>query len=651
MSMDAANGARVDSCGSYASASWKARSPNMSLWSGGLSRDEIDELCVADLMHRIVMLIIDDATRDKPDLSGPSLGQLDDVWDYMSRRSWKAQEYRALGYMRRYGGGALIAIVDDGLPLSEEINLSKIRSVVSFADLDKYNVIPGPPSSDLRPAWWGPRWGRPSYYNVTSSYPGSGDYDLRGSTIVHPSRVIPYKHRRDLNDRMSRRFAGWAGWGPGAVEAVVEAYLARVKGIARLNGIINSFGFDIWQNANLHDVLEGSDGWRKLQNWLNWFKTCRDATEDGVPVVCVGPENKLLPQNRTVTGLRDLIVEQRQFLLDSVVYPAVVLYGETASGLGSGAAEGEWQTYYQIVESFREEQAWPGIKHAALLCMAAKDGPTAGRVDFDIVAAWPSLAEENEGQISENRLRNAQAREIEIASLGLDPADALRLDNSLEKVMPGIQSDAENGSIVLTGGAGVPQPAPMPSASPAAAGAPLAGEETADAATGPLGALAGASAPPAPSSEIPTDLIPEPQARRLLRCGRQAFLKKIAAGDLHPWQLGVSRLYSMAELTEVARGGRARGEADESGEGEERIDGARWDAAEIGEHAVTVIPIGGLKGFTRRELDDGAIQVLAHRRGAVVLQSLRFPADLFTGDDVREWIRERGIRGAVTLAR
>jgi hypothetical protein len=169
--------------------------------------------------------------------------------------------------------------------------------------------------------------------------------------------------------------------------------------------------------------------------------------------------------------------------------------------------------------------------------------------------------------------------------------------------------------------------------------------------------LAGASTPPAPapapSSEIPTDLISEPQARRLLRCGRQAFLKKIAAGDLHPWQLGVSRLYSMAELTEVARGGRPRGEADESGEGEgeERIDGARWDAAEVGEHAVTVIPIGGLKGFTRRELDDGAIQVLAQRRGAVVLQSLRFPADLFTGDDVREWIRERGIRGAVTLAR
>lgn len=645
-------------CGNYDSPFGPAFTGGLGL--AGLSRDQIDALCVSQFMTRIVHVLIEDAVKISPDLSGPDLGQLDDVWDYLCEAHYQEEEFRALSYSRKYGGGGLIIIAEDGGTLGEEMDLARVQRVRGFVPLERNYLIPGPASGEVRGSWWGPRWGRPLYYTAAPPYGLTGDgFEILSGTAIHPSRIIPFPYRRELNWRQARLYTNWSGWGPGVVEAIVEAYLARVRGILRTGDIVNSFGYDHVSNEALHDMLSSPDGKARVRNFLNFVKECRDYTGDGVPMVVTGPEAHLTPVNRTVTGLAELIEAQREFLLDCTEYPRIVIFGETASGLGSGAAEGEWQQYYQVVSAYQENVRWRGIRHAAIVCMAAKDGPTSGRIDFGITAAWASLEQEKESEVAENRKRNAEARAIDAEVLGISPKDLIAYDNTLEGTYPGIQAAAENGtlnfaaSIVPLSPADPLDPNALPTGSPIpppatpSAPAPTPGHEGET--TSPTPTEPGAEdqqeeqAPPAePAPTIPTDLISEADARRLLRCGRATFINMAKRGLITPWLTYAGRRYSMAELVSAFKG--TPPETEEP-EGEERSDAMRGDPFS-GEHAARQVSPNGLKGFRRKTIAPGVTLILAKRGGAgpMITQSIRLSASEFSPSEAREWLEAHGYK-------
>ena len=606
-----------------------------------LTRHQIDELCIDQLMSRIVHKLPDDARKIDPDLSGPTLGQLDEVWDYIEARHFGDQEERVLSYSRKYGAGAMLVMVDDGRDLSEPIDLLNIRTIRGFVDLEKINCVPGPPSDQVQGAWWGPRWGRPRYYTV-SSYIAAQDSLHNGIAAgqqVHPSRVIPYQHRRWMNLRQSRQFATWNGWGPGVVEAIYQPFVARTEGVMRVNGIIRSFGYDHIQHNGLHQVLEGPDGARRFTSFLDSLKSCRDYTQDGVPVIVTGPEvTSMQPLSRQVSGLADLVEVQRDMLLDYVEYPRVVLFGVTQGGL-SDAASGEWQTYYQLVASYQSNVRWPGIRHAAILAMAAKDGPTGGRVDFDITAAWASMAEENEADKSKSRKENAEAREKDAAVLGIDVRTLAMYDPTVEESYPGLQAAIENGTVTL--GEPTPETAegravPVSEAEEAGEGVrPLLGQDlSGDGESGDAIPDSGSTPPPTPAPAIPDDLVKESDARRLLKCGTGTFARWVREGKIEPFSTGGGRRYSMAEVVKAARG-----------------DSWRWDAERMdpypNEHAARQANPRGLVRFRRKPIAEGVTLIIAENKaGRPVTQSVRLAADTYTPGEAKVWLREHGFKSA-----
>lgn len=611
---------RADDCGSGCGS---VPFPSTFSYDVGLTRDEIDDLCVNELMSRIVLTMIGDATRVDPGMSGPELGQLDDVWDYLQRKHFGPEEYRALAYSWKYGGGALIINAQDGGAWNEPLDLTRVQSLAGFFPIERQYITPGPASPSGRGGWWGPTWGRPSYYQVTPYTPGDprAPDEIGGGTIVHPSRVIPYPYRRELSLRQARHRANWNGWGPGIVEGVLAAFESRTKGIERVNDIMSSFGYDFISMPILHDMLSSPDGKTRLRNFLTSLKQCRDMTGDGVPVVVTGPEvTEIKSVTRNVSGLDKLIEAQRTFVLDVTPYPRVVLFGETAAGLGSGNANGEWQTYFQSVASYQETVRWQGIRHAAIVAMAAKDGPTKGRIDFGIVDSWESLEQEKEADRSENRKRNAEAREKDAAVLGIDPKTLALYDPTIEDTYPGLATAIENGDVALAG------PTPMATAitTPAAPSTPLSPDD------GPsLGEEIGEQADEAPPATIPDDLVSEPEARRMLKCGTRSFLRKVESGALTPWQMGRSRTYSLAELVKVARG--------------DRLDSYRGDPYP-NEHAARM-KRPTFKRYRRAPIAEGVDAVYGiDNRGKAVVQAFRFSAEDFTAEEAREWLRGHGHR-------
>ena len=683
---------------------------------GGLSDETIDQLCRAQLMYRIVTLLVFDAMKVSPNLSGPQIGELDDVWEYMQARHWTDVEVRSLIYARQYGGSATIMLVDDGRRMSEPIDLTSVRSVLGYMEVRKRFIAPGPPCNKHEMTWWGPTWGRPSYYVVT---PWTGDINIdegwraaaeregvafgSGSfTNVHPSRVIDYRYRPELDYLQARRFAQWRGWGPGVVEGVMDAYLARVKGILRTGDIVNSYGYDWLQMPTLHDNLTGPGGAAWASNYVDALKQCRDRTGDGVPVVITGPEVKSIQSTtRNVAGLPDLIEAQRAFLLDSVEYPRVVLFGVAGGGL-SGKDEGEWRTYYNLVRSYLTGTRWPAIRKAAIVAMAAKDGPTGGVIDHGIVASWASIEEEREGDRAEARKRDTEAREKDAAILGLSAADLIRLDPTVEKAYPGIQAALENGLLrvqatspsstvapddgtAATAGASpaTPGAAAAGSSSPASGSASAAGEgasgegEEADASVpmasqGLTGAPSASSAsgptepadaaPPPPTVSIPTDLIKESEARKMLQCGAKTFAGWVTAGLIKPWYAGGGRRYSLAEVVEAASKPKPKplapsmeGDEDE-GDGPTATTDARFDAYRgdpyPNEHAARQAPPSKFTTFRRKNIAPGVDLVLGKPKGggAMEVQAIRFAASEWSPSEARAWLEEHGYRSGSLVA-
>lgn len=681
---------------------------------GGLSDETIQVLCRAQLMYRIVTLLVLDAMKVDPNLSGPGIGELDDVWEYMQARHWTNVEKRSLIYSRKYGGSATIMLVDDGRRMSEPIDLLNVRSVIGYMEVRKRFITPGPPCRKVEMTWWGPTVGRPSYYVVT---PWTGDVEIDegwreaaeregvafGSGSfgnVHPSRVIAYPYRPEEDYLEARRFAQWRGWGPGVVEGVMDAYLARVKGVLRTGDIVNSYGYDWLKMPGLHDQLTGPGGARWVNNFVDALKQCRDRTGEGVPVVITGPEvEEIKSTTRNVAGLPDLIEAQRSFLLDTVEYPRVVLFGVAGGGL-SGKDEGEWRTYYNLVRSYLTGVRWPGIRQAAMVAMAAKDGPTGGVIDHGIVASWASIEEEREGDRAEARKRDTEAREKDAAILGLSPADLIRLDPTIEKAYPGIQAALENGllRVQATGAASTvaPDDGTTATAGPApAAGAtappslpattapdkagdtpsePASGDEEQADGTVPMASqgLTGApedaaAAPPPPTVSIPTDLIKESEARKMLQCGPATFAGWVAAGLIKPWYAGGGRRYSLAEVVEAASKPKPKpvapevdgddGDAEEGETTDARADAYRADAYRgdpfPSEHTARQQSPSKFSTFRRHNIAPGVDLVLAKPRGggAMEVQAVRFAAAEWSPSEAREWLSEHGYKfGALVEA-
>ena len=541
-----------------------------------LDRATIDDVYTDQLMRRIVRLIVEDALGVRPTLAGET-GELTGCVDWLEARGFWAEMERALVYSRQYGGGGVVCFVDDGRPADEEVDLLACHDVVGFYALPKWYLVPeGVGSGRIRAGWYGARIGRPEHYYVTpvtglgygsGMGPGAvmpsglGPQEMpkhllamlnKGGSRFHRSRVIPWPYCDEMDLRLARWLSQWNGWGPGVIEAVLAPFLARRAGALRLSAIMNSVVVNTLTMTDLEARQSNPDLATALLNKLETIKACRDFTESmGVPIIATDNANTFGSLSHNVSGIDKLIEAQRQFLLDVVEYPGVVLFGDSVGGMNGGDRQGEWRAYAGRVKALQESWVWSagsfggGLRQAVMLAMACQDGPTDGQMDPTVRATWPSiLAESAEDQASQ-RLKHAQARAQDRLTLGLTPAALLRFDPDVQERYPGL--DVDEGPLPqvdpATPGPGRPEgttPAVeatggAPTATtPAAANEALAGgeaqQQTATDATGPTAGVP-AAIPAAPLA-LPDDIATEAEIAAALKMTKTALRKWLATTDV-----------------------------------------------------------------------------------------------------------------------
>lgn len=530
-----------------------------------LDRPTVDSIYTDQLMRRVVNLIVDDALSPgaKPTLAGET-GELTGCIDWLESRGFWAEMKRACVYSRQYGGGGVVCFVDDGRPADEEVDLLACHDVVGFYALPKWYLVPdGVGSGRVRAGWYGARIGRPEHYYVTpvtglGAGSGASPLGLAGSHVAmprdlqamlakggsrfHRSRVIPWPYCDEMDLRLARWLSQWNGWGPGVVEAVLAPFLARREGALRLSAIMRSVVINTMTMTDLEARQSNPDLAAAVINRLEFVKACRDFTESmGVPIIATDAQNKFDSLSHDVGGIDRIIAAQRQFFLDVVEYPGVVLFGDSAGGLNGGDRQGEWRAYAGRVKALQESWIWTagsfggGLRQAVLLAMACQDGPTDGQMDPTVKATWPSiLAESAEDQASQ-RLKHAQARAQDRLTLGLTPAALLRFDPDVQERYPGL--DVDEGPLPevapATPGPGRPEgttAAVDPTGSASAAVTPAAANE-ALANEGEPGAPATDAQPAAPLV-LPDDIATEAEIAGALKMTRAALRKWLQQTDV-----------------------------------------------------------------------------------------------------------------------
>lgn len=503
----------------------------------------IDFFCMDQLMYRIVSRLVDDAmsTSARPTLSGETLGELTPIIPWLSQRGFFEAARQAMIYARMYGGGGVVCFIDDGRCSDQPVDILNIKGVRGFYALPKQYLTPlDTGSGEIDSAWFGPQIGRPSMYLVTPSggvganqpanVPGSLASELSHGNRFHRSRIIPWMYRDDLDLRQARRWANWGGWGPGVVECCLPAYLNRRSGALRIADLLNSCVMNVMKLNGVSTMMSTPSGGSPLRNALDWVKACLRYTGDGLPLIAIDDTASLEAKGHNLSGIDKLVGEQRGFLLDTLEYPEVVIFGQGGNnGLSGDSNEGQWRSYFNTVKSLQEGWIWTagafggGVRQACMLAMACKSGPTRGVTDPTVKATWPSLWIESEKDKAETRLKNAQARASDSIVLGIEGKALARLDPTVQQTYPALDVD-DDPLPDLSDLDKVPaspdelKAAATPGASLTAAAAEKTGEDTAqvDASDPSI------TDPPTPAM-LPDDISTERELAAALRMTKPAF--------------------------------------------------------------------------------------------------------------------------------
>jgi len=537
-----------------------------------LDRATIDDLYSDQLMRRIVRLIVDDAMGVSPSLAGDAGEQSSTIGWIEGRGGWDEAE-RAMIYARQYGGGGVVCIVDDGRPADQEVDLAACRDVVGYYALPKWYLVPdGVGSGRVSAGWYGPRVGRPEHYFVTpvtalgsdaglsslppdqreaaeAAHPRRMPRDLRrilnkSGYRFHRSRVIAWPYVDEMDLRLARWFPQWNGWGPGVVEAVLAPFLARRQGALRISAIMRSVVVNTMEITNLEHRQTTPDLGAALRNALEFVKWCRDYTDDSVPLIAHDKNAKFGSLTHQLGGIDKLVEAQRQYLLDVVEYPAVVLFGDSVGGMNGGDRAGEHRSYAARVRSFQNRWVWTagsfggGLRQMVLQAQACRRGPTGGRMDPTVQATWPSILSESEDDRVSRRLKNAQARAQDRVALGLTAAALRRFDPTVREDYPGLDVDegplptisaATPGEAAPRGSVPAVEPdgADVTATTPAAANEAIVEGEGSGPATGP--------ATDAPERMVlPDDVHTESEIAAAMKMTRQALRRIIAETGVVP---------------------------------------------------------------------------------------------------------------------
>lgn len=359
-----------------------------------LAEREIESLYDGDdIAQRVVDLIPTEGTRDWIECETGDPATDNSFILEMERLDLQTKVAQAWKYSRLYRGAGIFLSVDDGLPLSEPINVNRFVKINSLVVLTSYELVSQDVDQDLNSE----NFGMPLFYHIC---PSEGATNMN----VHHSRIIRFE-----GSSVSRKtFISNGHWG--------ESVLTRLHNVLRNFNLANDSAASILQDFNvgilkMNNLAEliGADEDKSVLKRLRLMNLAKSI----LGTILLDSESETYENKSVPLANVDNVLEkvnERLVAATDMPHNKILAMGPKTSLAGGGdSEEKDWLTNVANKQNLVIRKPLDRILNLILL---SKQGPTNGKKPNDWTWNFKPLWQPSQKETVESRNKQAQTDKI-----------------------------------------------------------------------------------------------------------------------------------------------------------------------------------------------------------------------------------------------
>jgi phage-related protein (TIGR01555 family) len=315
------------------------------------------------------------------------------IVDEFDRLEVKKKFRQAWAWARLYGGSGVYMAVDDGLDPSEPLNLNRIVRINSLTVLHRYELQRQELEDDIN----NPNFGLPRSYTISGR-------TVHEVPTVHHSRILRFDGS-ELSEQEFKNNDYWHDSVLNSLKQIIADYNGAYSGIAHA---MTDFDVSVLKLKNLADII-GSDDDDLVVSRLKLMNLSKSILGS---ILIDAEEEDFDTMNRQFTNVDKVLDKMDQRLVQATDMPHTVILGEGSSGNLSGSGESEEKNMNTLVAAEQDDNLKSPIDVVSGVIMAAKQGPTNGKVLKSHSWTFNPLSEPSEKQIAETRKLTAETDAI-----------------------------------------------------------------------------------------------------------------------------------------------------------------------------------------------------------------------------------------------
>ena len=356
-----------------------------------LSEELLEQLYVGDAYAgRVCRVVPEEALRQGATVTTGDAGADATVKEHLDEFGVNDKITLAWTWSRVFGGGAVLLGADDGRPPWEPLDETAIREVRFLDVVDARELRPDRYETDPRQRLFG----EPVTYRLQRTGGGGASE----SALWHRSRVVLF----DGAPTTRRRRQLLHGWGESELQRLYTI-LAHFNGGWEASGTLLQVASEsVFKLKGLMSMM-AADKKDVLKRRLEMMDLARGVTRS---VLLDEGEEYTRTEVGALTGVADLLTKNLLLLSGAAEIPVTVLMGQSPAGL-SATGESDVRWFYDRTKSAQERVLLRRHRRVVRVLLAAKNGPTGGRLPAKITITYPPLWQPTPLEAAELRAKQA----------------------------------------------------------------------------------------------------------------------------------------------------------------------------------------------------------------------------------------------------
>jgi len=335
------------------------------------------------------------------------------ILDELERLKLKSKTFEASRDARLFGGSVVVAFVDDGRSLEDELDYENIDKLIHLKIFDRYRVTWFP--TDLVTDPLDEDFGMPLFYTIqNNNFVSSDSVQFK----VHKSRV--FRFAGDSTTEFSKK--NNQGWDNSCLVSLYEGIRSFGEAMGVSAEIVQGYLETTFRIPEYSDVFRPDEIGQQKRDRVNEFNRSKGAHK--TIFMSLDEEYQKHPTN--VHGLSEILDRFAEIISAISSIPVSVLFGRSAAGLNATGKQ-ELDLMNNKIEEYRNNHIKPFITWIFKILEAQKSFVAESGSDLDFHWEFHPLVTLDEKKEAETRKLNAEVDRLYIEAGAVDAQTLFKL--------------------------------------------------------------------------------------------------------------------------------------------------------------------------------------------------------------------------------